>query len=88
MKLIKHEKTLPDGRKVSYHRVTELNIDTLTTTMVVLLGSWETAAGANSQGRPDAVFAISMQNDAGHREAILENVIALPEWSGAKIVNE
>lgn len=87
MKLLKLEKQLSDGRTVLYHRVTEMNVDVTQPNMVVLLGSWVSAAEAQTPGRPDAMYAITMPNDQEHREALLDHILALPEWQAGQIVD-
>jgi hypothetical protein len=85
MKTIQLQKSLPDGRVVNFHRIHEISFIAPAGTIIVLLGSWESFAGAFGMEMPASVQEIQVSNGGNIQaviEGFLEHLLTLPEWSG------
>lgn len=87
MKIFFKEKTLPDGRVVNYHTVSEVELDLATNITNVILKSYTLEANALSLNIPDATFNITIpnniiQNTPNYLENLDVYLNTLPDWQG------
>jgi hypothetical protein len=87
MKLFFKEKTLPDGRIVNYHTISEVELDLSTNITTVILKSYTLESSAIQLKIPDATFSIIVPNNIiqttpNYLENLDTYLNTLPDWQG------
>jgi len=87
MKIFFKEKTLPDGRVVNYHTISEVELDLATNVTNVILKSYTLENNALSFMIPDATFTITIpsnivQSTPNYLETLDVYLNTLSEWQG------
>ena len=87
MKLFFKEKTLPDGRIVNYHTISEVELDLSTNITTVILKSYTLESSAIQLQIPDATFSIIIpsniiQTTPNYLENLDTYLNTLPDWQG------
>lgn len=91
MKYLNLEKTFPDGRTFSYHKVHSIQL--LSNNMVqVSLGSWYMLDQLMMSSIPDTITKITLVNSQNTTNeefiaTLLDQILLLPEWQNAELVD-
>lgn len=89
MSILKLTKTLPDNRKVEYHKIMEVIFDTQPNHMIIKMGSYSNKADAFTQAVPDATLLIPMDYTGTYQDAltdIINKVMLQPDWTGGELI--